>query len=236
MKMSRTKGWGIRRTAVAISVSIFGFSGLGHSTASAALLPLTTAPAPNSSYNFQSTPATAPYPFGGFTASDSSPIVYTDPNTLVQTTLGTLLSYVYPDGTGGEEFVYQVQVAATVGDSFDSVTVSRFPSVVSTAVGYNNPGTTVDPTNVQRTINNNVDWGFLVSPGNGSLGAGQTSDFLLVDTNSTGYMMGNGAIIDEITGDGTLEVPTNAIFVPEPASIGVIVLASGMLLGRRRRA
>jgi hypothetical protein len=215
------------QTAFAILASIVGFGLFGGSITRASLIPLTV----GGTDNFATGNSTA-LPGGTPLQSLTSNILDASSNVL-----GTVSSQVFPDGLGGLEFVYQVNI--TANDDFDSVTLSRFSSSVTTNVGYNNPGGDVDPTNVQRTINRTLDWGFQSAPaGNGSIGPGNTGDYLIVDApNATNVASGTGSIIDNTTGQGAIDVPfLMPINVPEPTSVGLIVLAGGILMGRRRRA
>lgn len=224
MNMWHTRGKGSLQSAVAILGSVVGLGVMTHS-ASASLINLTAG-------------NTVTFSVGQSTAlPGGSPVTVTN-NILNQSNtgpavLGTLTSSVYVDGNNNDEFVYSVTVAPNAGDNFDAVTLADFVTGITTAVGYNNPGGTVDPTSATRNLSNEIDWAFT---SNGTLGPGQTSDYLIVDTNTQSYTTGAGFVEDDIVGAAPIEIPLLMPNVPEPASAGLIAVVGGLLLGRRRRA
>jgi hypothetical protein len=229
MNMSRMSGGGIRRRAVAIAASIAAFGIWGVSSASASLMPLST----GGTDTFSGSTTLSGSPF----KTDKNYLVVdsTDPNTHleIETTIGTLTSYVYVDGSF-DEFVYQVSLYKNAGDDFDAVSLSAFTSGVTTSVGYDDSGGGVDPTSVSRTAfdannDSNLDWAM------NEISPGESSAFLTVDTNATQIALGNGAVQDDISGNASIDVPFLMPTVPEPASMGLIIVAGGMVLGRRRR-
>lgn len=156
---------------------------------------------------------------------------------------GTIYSAVYandPSNTlGGDEFVYQIVNNASSTDPIDEFSVSSFLGF-STDVNYAS-GTNVSPSSADRTSDGvTVDYYFSPSgtyPGDTEINPGDTTDYLVVETNATTIVEGDGSVIDGGTGGAEVEVPTFGLvtMVPEPGSAALIAIASGLLLGRRRR-
>jgi hypothetical protein len=218
---------GVRRASFAISVSVVGI-GLMVSCANAALLPL----APGGTDFFTITPAPASLPTGAMIASETEPLVDTGGNPLV----GSLTSEVFYDTPSSTtlDFVYVLSNTGTAGDdSFDGMSSLPFFNF-TTNVGYQAGTGTVDPFSANRSTNGQtIGWQFTVN----TIQPGQSTDYLIVQTNATQYN-GNGEanVIDGGTAETGAEAPYLMPSVPEPASAGLIAIAGGMLLGRRRRA
>lgn len=217
---------GTQRAAFAISASLVGISLFAGSIANAALLPL----APGGSINFASTPAPASLPTGPMVGSETFPLTDIAGAPLT----GTLTSEVFDDTPTSTslDFVYLLSNTGNVntGDSFDGLSLVPFFNF-TTNVGYVAGG--VDPSSSDRAANGQtIDWGFTTT----TIGPGQSSDFLVIQTNATQFSQGSANIIDGGTAQTGAEAPFLMVGVPEPTSIGLVVLAGGMLLGRRRRA
>jgi hypothetical protein len=215
---------GAHKAAFVIAASFVAFAS---SSVKAALLGLV----PNQTIDFTATPAvdnlglpTGPQIFA------SGPIALTDVGGLPLT--GTVSSWVYDDtpSTNTLDFVYQVSnTGPATADAFKELTLSRF-STFMTNVGYQQTG--VDPSSADRNGTNIIDWHFDVV----GVGPGTSSDLLVVQTDATNYHIGSASVIDGGTAQATVQVPFAGNTVPEPASVSLIMLASGMMLGRRRRA
>ncbi|HEX4053438.1 MAG TPA: PEP-CTERM sorting domain-containing protein [Tepidisphaeraceae bacterium] len=150
---------------------------------------------------------------------------------------GTIFSAVYandPANTlGGYEFVYQItNDGGGTNDPIDEFSVSSFLGF-STNVNY------VAGTNVSPSSADNVDGGatldYYFSPV--EVTKGESSDYLVVETNATSIVEGAGDVLDGGSGGAQVQVPTfgSVGMVPEPGSIALIAVAGGLLLGRRRR-
>jgi hypothetical protein len=225
---------GIPRGAFAISASVVGFCLLNGSFAGAALISLGAYPAPGD--NFTVTPAASALPPGPPIQSHTNNI-FDEVNP--SESLGSLTTTIYNDGSGDLEFVYQVyNSTATPGnptapaDAFDTLELSDFGPLITTNVGYNNPGGTVDPSSANRDSSFDLNWIFNAL---GTVGSGQYSDYLIVDTNATNFQNAMGSVIDDTTGVAQIQGPVMMPGVPEPASIGLLAVVGGMLLGRRRQ-
>lgn len=152
---------------------------------------------------------------------------------------GTLLSQVYSDpNTGGLDFLYQVTNNQTSSDDIANVNLSNF-SVFTTDADYITGSGAVSPTSASR-------FGSVANPGKTvgfaftsvQIAPGQNSTDLLVETNAENYMMGLGTVSDGGSGSSGADAPDVGMLmtnVPEPATFSAIVIAGGMLLGRRRR-
>lgn len=224
-----TKGATFAISASLVGIGLFGLGSFGGSIASAALLSLT----PGSSINFTSTPAPASLPTGALVASESFPLHDVGGATLQ----GTLTSWVFDDTPSSStlDFVYQLTNTGN-GDSFNGLTLLPFHNF-TTNVGYQTGA--VDPSASDRSVNGqNIDWTFVGSTApTTSIGPGQSSDYLIIQTNATQWnAQGAASVIDGGTAQTGAEAPYLMPTVPEPASIGLIVMAGGMLMGRRRRA
>jgi hypothetical protein len=164
-------------------------------------------------------------PFIGTTGAPSNIVKFT----------GTLTSAVYNDPTtGGLDFLYQITNDPTSVDEFDELSLSSFSSF-STDVDYVNGTGDVNPDSTTRSSGAGKIVAFMFS---GGVPGGQDTSEMLVETNSHNFMVGVGSVIDGATGGTTISAPATGTFmsnVPEPASFSAILLAGGMLLGRRRR-
>jgi len=226
MNMWCGKKRGVHRAAFVIAASLVAFTG---SSVKAALLGLTA----NNSFDFTVTPAvdtlglpTGPQVF----YSGMVPLNDIGGNPLT----GYVQSWVYDDTASSTtlDFVYQLTNTGAAGvDSFKELTLSPF-GTFTTNVGYEQTAA-VDPSGVDRNGNNVIDWYFAGASG---VAPGTSSDLLVVQTNAMNYHMGSAEVIDGGTANATVNVPFAGNVVPEPASVSLIVIASGMLLGRRRRA
>jgi hypothetical protein len=248
MDILRKMKCGIPGGVFAISALVVGFSLVGGRSATAALLPLGQWDGQTDSndsvtfVNGSSPVGQAPYlgATEGPLFSETGNLLDTSNPSIV---MGTLTSQIYLDASNHYEFVYQVTNSTNdiapfpnspFPDSFDSVTISSFGPMITTAVGYNNPGGTVDPASANRDAANNLNWDFTTAYG--LIGPGETSDYLIVDTNTNSYNNhGLGSVIDDITGEALTQIPVFMPSVPEPATAGLAILAGGMFLGRRRR-
>jgi hypothetical protein len=162
----------------------------------------------------------------GFTGTDaSSQVVFT----------GTIYSAVYEHDAsntlGGYDFVYQINNDSGSADPIDEFSVTSFLGFgtdVNYALGN------VNPTSADRTLNGaTIDYYFTSA----ELYPGDISDYLIVKTDATSIVQGAGSVIDGGTGGAEVEVPTfgSRTMVPEPGSAALIVLAGGLVLGRRNR-
>src|SRR5579872_2688584 len=231
MNMSRTNQRGYLPIAFAIAASVVAFEWFSAPNANAALLGLTA----NQTIDFTVTPAvdnlglpTGPQVFSQSSSYGTANWVNVG-GAILQ---GTLNSWVYDDTPTSNtlDFVYQLSNSGN-GDSFKELTLSRF-GTTTTNVGYEQTAAT-DHTGVDRNGPNVIDWYFANASG---IAPGQSSDYLVNQTNATQYTVGTGSIIDGGTAVAQVQVPFAGNNVPEPASVGLIIVAAGMALGRRRRA
>jgi hypothetical protein len=147
---------------------------------------------------------------------------------------GNLTSSVYSDpNTGGFDFLYQATNNANSLDPFDEISIKNFVGF-STDADYVAGTGNVNPDTATRSSDGKiVAFKFL-----SGVSQGQNTSELLVETNSLNYMAGVGSVIDGGTGGALVEAPAVGVLmnnVPEPASFSAILIAGGMLLGRRRR-
>jgi hypothetical protein len=150
--------------------------------------------------------------------------------------VGTLASPQY-------DFLYQITDNAGSTDSIANLTLSSF-STFSTYVGYSTTNIapsaagSVIPTDATSDLTgSNIGWDF--DPGNPAttLAPGTTTYTLIIETNSVGYTNGNAAITDDQPADAYAVVPAFGFSsppVPEPASVGLLLMTGGLLMSRRR--
>jgi hypothetical protein len=224
--------WGVDIALAATGIAFVAI--IGSSAAASPLLPGTAvAPTPLAIIPAGDTiipGATETNPFVGLGAavppSMTQPVVFT----------GELTSTVYTDPTtGGLDFLYQLSNDPTSPDSLEELSLSSFaPNTFTTDADYVVGTGNVNPDLATRSTGSGKTIDFFF-PG---VGQGQDTSYLLVETNATTYMVGTGAVIDGGTGDTLVNAPGVTILmsnVPEPASFSAILLAGGMLFGRRRR-
>jgi hypothetical protein len=80
--------------------------------------------------------------------------------------------------------------------------------------------------------------GFNFPVGVGVIPPGDTTDYLVIETNATiPPVQGTASVIDGGSGYTNVDTPVATVIltVPEPATFGLLIVGSGMLLGRRRR-
>jgi len=164
---------------------------------------------------------------------------------------GSIESQVYSSPTG-DVFVYQVTNNNNSTDDLEHVTLSSF-SGYTTDADYNETtppdSPFAPPLDATRAAVSRGDGppsvagatiAFdYVQPSMPEVGIapGQTTDYMIVETDSSSFTIGNGAIIDGAVGDAVVNVPSGAIVaVPEPASLTIIAAGGGMIMARRRRA
>jgi hypothetical protein len=158
---------------------------------------------------------------------------FTGTNGISTVFTGTIQSEVIVDsGTGDNDFVYQVTNAAGSPDSIDRLALQSYTGF-TTDVGYVPGGT--NPVFASRSTDGSVV-GFNFD--GGEIQPGTASDFLVVKTNSTAWVEGDGSVIDGGTGNAAVTVPTFSIInnVPEPTTAAMISIGSGLLLARRKRS
>lgn len=160
----------------------------------------------------------------------------------------TLTTKVYQNpGTGGLDFVYQLQNTspASDGDSFERLTVSSFSGYSTDADYQANSGLInflpgdLGPVSVDRSAVPGSVVGFqftsLADPQN-TIDPGDTTDLLIVRTNATAVIMGSASVIDGSAHNAQIQAPFGAVAVPEPTSLGLIGVAALGLLKRPRRS
>jgi len=147
---------------------------------------------------------------------------------------GTLDTWVYTDSVSGDlDFVYQLLNTTTgPADSLDRLSVSSFggwSSDVDYAPIPTNPNG-VGPTSGDR-LGGVIGFNFTGD----EIAPGEISDYLIVKTNATQVGEGTGSIIDGDSAQAEVQVPFGIAPMPEPASLGLLVIGAGMLSARRRR-
>jgi hypothetical protein len=168
-------------------------------------------------------------------ATETNPFTGLDAGLNVKFT-GELTSSVYTDpNTGGLDFLYQVSNDKTSVDEFDELSVKSFAGF-TTDVDFVSGSGSVDPTSATRSSDAPGKLvSFFFSSG---VPQNQNTSEMLVETSSMNFMNGVGSVIDGGTGGALIEAPAVGTLmsnVPEPASFSAILIAGGMLIGRRRR-
>jgi hypothetical protein len=144
---------------------------------------------------------------------------------------GELIARVVADDAnnplGGLTFTYEVNNFATSPNPIARLTVTNY-ATFGIDGSYQLPLTGLPPTLMDRTSADVVGFSFL-GVGSGQLFPGNTSALLVLQTNASLYTTTSASIIDS----GAITVPTLGPAVPEPASLGALALAAGMLIRRR---
>ena len=129
---------------------------------------------------------------------------------------------------GGLTFTYQLFNNAGSPNSIAQLALQDFTGF-QTDVSYQTPAAGLIPSNATRPAANDVNFNF-DNFGAGPLPPGQNSALLVIQTNATSYQVSHGAIIDS----GAIDVSIFGPAVPEPTSLGLVALAGGLVLRRRR--
>jgi len=144
---------------------------------------------------------------------------------------GELVAKVFTDDAnnplGGLTFTYEVKNFAASPNPIARLTVTNYDSF-NIDGSYQLPLTGLQPTLMDRTTADVVGFSFL-GVGAGQLFPGQTSALLVLQTNAGQYTTTSASIIDS----GAITVPTLGPAIPEPASLGALALAAGLLIRRR---
>jgi hypothetical protein len=170
-----------------------------------------------------------PDPVGGtILATQTVPVTAT---TFTGTLTSTVIQGDASNPLGGLTFTYRFTNtdADAVPSSINRLTFSSYNGLLVDA-SYQ-AGLGVAPAYVDRGLGEEVGFSFIGPPlGTGTLAPGTSSALLVLQTNSPTFVQGAFAAIDGSVAQGPAFAP-----VPEPASVGVIGLASAALLARRRR-
>ena len=156
-----------------------------------------------------------------------------------QTFSGTVRSQVFSGDTtnalGGNTFVYRITNNSGSINSIERATIDSFGNFL-TDVGYVS-GAGVHPADADRGTSGDII-GFDFKPFPGTVGSaiapGQTTDLLVIRTNSPSFVPSTLSVIDGSTGTATSFAP--AAVVPEPASAALLLCAAAGLMMRRRGA
>jgi hypothetical protein len=132
-----------------------------------------------------------------------------------------------PNGANALTFTYKLNNAAASPNAIARVTLDTFTGF-TTDVSYQTPASGVIPTLADRLAANVVGFSYN-GIGAGPIFPGTSSALMVVQTNATLFGAGLANIIDS----GAITVATLGPVVPEPAALGVLVLAGGALLRRR---
>jgi hypothetical protein len=179
--------------------------------------------------------ATVPAPAGGTVVADTRAVPV-----VAQTFSGTVQSQVISGDTnnplGGETFVYRITNGSGSLNSIERATIDSFAGF-TTDVGYVSGTGDAAPADASRGSSGDII-GFDFKPFPGTVGTaiapGQTTDFLVIRTNSPSFEASTLSLIDGSTGTAPSFAP--AAVVPEPAGVGLLLCAAGGLLARRRRS
>lgn len=148
---------------------------------------------------------------------------------------GTLTTMVISGDTtnalGGLTFVYTITNNDVSPDAIHRLTVNGF-SGFATDGSYQLAGADQKPTTIDRSTNGDViGFGFIGAPlGFGELAPGATSTPLVIQTDAPAYRQTFASVID-----GTVTtVGTYSPVVPEPMTLGLLLVGMGTAIIRRR--
>jgi len=149
---------------------------------------------------------------------------------------GTLTSEVYrndstnPFGLNALTFVYRVANSQASQNAIHRLSLGGFTGF-NVDASYKTPAGGLIPTLIDRPTNLVVGFSFEGAPvGPGSLAPGATTATLILQTNATLF----GALLANVIDGGQANgIASLGPVVPEPASLGALVLAGGLLLRRR---
>lgn len=180
-------------------------------------------------------------PTGTVVASETEPFS----GTLGSATIsGSLFSEVLNVGSPTSpqyDFIYQVTNTGTAGDdsiarlslsSFTGFTTDVSDSTVSIQGSLTSSVTASDIADTGGSV---IAFDFNDTPG--QIPLGHTTDTLIVATDATTWTQGNGSLTDDAIANTEVVVPVYGILmsnVPEPGTIGLMAVAGGFLLSRRR--
>jgi len=215
-----------RRSLVVATAAFVAFAFA--SRARAALLPnggqqfpISTVAAPSGGTVVADTGA-APFAAQTFSGTVQTQVIRGDANNTLAGNTAQLLT-----------FVYRITNNSTSPNSIERATIDSFAGF-ATDVGFV-PGPGVDPADADRGANGDIigfDFrNFPTTTGN-VIGPGQTSDLLVIRTNSTTFQPSSLSLIDGSTGTAPSFAPASVI--PEPAGVSLLLCAVAGLLVRRR--
>ncbi|MGC3957843.1 MAG: PEP-CTERM sorting domain-containing protein [Verrucomicrobiota bacterium] len=129
----------------------------------------------------------------------------------------------------GLTFTYQLFSSSSSVNSIDRLTLNRFAGF-QTDVGYNGSG--IVPSRASRTATGEL-MAFVFENAffQPTLTPGSSSPLLVIQTDSPVWAIGNASIIDGATANVPAFVPQA---VPEPATLGLVVIGLATLATRKK--
>jgi hypothetical protein len=161
---------------------------------------------------------------------------------------GNLITSVYSDpATRGLDFTYQIVADPGYPDTLQTLSVSNYSEVWDGGVEYSTDVYYVTGSGAAETYPTTVNlssWGpgdtitlnYVASDGEG-IGPGQTSDIVVVKTNATQFdENGNMAFSDGASDNEICYEPAGPlVVVPEPMSLGLLLVGGVICAARRSR-
>jgi hypothetical protein len=174
-------------------------------------------------------------PTGGAVVANIGPLTLSSANytgTLQSTVISGDPSNPFP---GGLTFIYQLHNNATSVNDLERFTIPGFAGF-STDVSYQT-GSGVPSTATSRDSGGDVmGYDFISAPvGSGALHPGQTSDWMVIQTNATTITNVQASVIDGTVTNVNSLAPSPAAGIPEPATLSLALLGTAGLVLRRRR-